>query len=241
MQRIDLFENFVEGMQRIAELIFPVVLPRKYLFFRFRELLNNHINNQIEHFKQLGAPRIKDIEDKWKALLDEKRFDIIFDAFFELYERSKVTGQPEIEKIVEPTKEGNVILLSVVPHRNVKAFLNSLPVSISEINNRYSNFIIEQKREMRLLSNWEKRDLVHIIYFEDTEEILFDVLYNVNIKLELVIFGYLMEKQGFPRKKGNKFEIAWENMYPTCLLSSIEASNMAQFIAKEEVSIIHKS
>lgn len=177
IQRIDLFPDFVRGLHKLAEVLLPTLRPQTLAKATFEGAIELHIKRKIEHFSKMGALRFRNVRDKWLELLDKSHLDFILESFSELHTRAQSTGQHKLDQFVEPPKDGKLIILSAVPHCKITAYIKSLFPKITEIGHKYLDFIIEKRRQFRLLPNWKNRDFIHIIQFEEDDEVTVDMLY----------------------------------------------------------------
>jgi len=228
------FEYNEDFLDLILTIVLPIIKPKKYWDIRFKRILDYHIKEKINFFETSNIQRFKEIEDRWISLSKDTTIKTLSSSFFELQDRAKNTKQHQLDQIVEKDR---IILLSFIPFTDVDRFIKSLSVTDDNFTNKYLQFIMENCRKLRGTTNWEKKDLVHIIYFEDEKETLFDIFYIINRELSLMITGYIAMKQiQSQNKTGEKFLITYENMFPTSIINAHECSDFFQNLSKEEVN-----
>lgn len=236
LQRIDLFNNLREGLEKLAKTIVPVVAPRDYLRKYLRMLVDYHVNKKIEHFGNLGAIRFGEIEKRWLGLLEKIRFDIIFQTFFELYERAKSTEKIQLDRCIEPREDGMVIVISVAMSHNVMAFVDALAVTEFVTDNRYIDFILEQRKCMYRQAIWSQMDFVHLMYSEESDDVLFDMLFIENYDLRHLISAYCLGKGILKKGADGVYSMPKAVMYPTSVMNTMDMTLMMEKI--EEIEVI---
>ena len=171
----------------------------------------------------MGAVIREEILNKWRALLDEHCLNQLTIAFREAYGRLKATGRYQLDMIIEPGDCGRVILLSIAPNKDREAFLRSLPATPASIGNTYIDFIIAYRRShFHVLSGWVGRDFAHIIYFDDPEEDLLDMLFLESPRSRFEAVGQLVKN----RPGGQCVSFQDAAIYPTSLLTNLEAGTL---------------
>lgn len=153
LQWIDLFDDLRGGLQRLAEIIVPVVSPPDYVIGNFMTGLHSHIHNRIRLFEEKGLARSAEVESRWLRLLQRERLAYLGKTFFEVHQRSKSLRRHELEEVVEPGDNGDVLLLSVTPDRDILSYIESLTVEASATGVKYIDFVLEQRRRARVLRN----------------------------------------------------------------------------------------
>jgi hypothetical protein len=221
---VDLFPDFNSGavvlVNRLLARLLPELSPEHIFILGVRY----HIGEKLRHFTEMGATIREEILGKWQAILDEYCLNQLTIAFRESYGRMKATGQYQLDLMIEPGDCGRVILLSIAPNRDRKAFLRSLPAAPASIGNTYIDFIIAFRRShFHVLSGWVDRDFAHIIYFDDPENDLLDILFLESPRSRFEAVGQLVKK----RPSGQRVAFQDAAIYPTSLLTAIEAGTLA--------------
>jgi hypothetical protein len=186
--------------------------------------VRHHVMEKLRHFTEMGATIREEILEKWLSLINERCLRQLTIAFREAYQRLKATGRYQLDMMTEPGDCGRVILLSIAPNKDRKAFLRSLPAAPASIGNTYIDFIIAfRRRHFHVLSGWVDRDFAHIIYFDDPEDDLLDMLFLESPRSRFEAVGRLVKNR--PGEEPIAFQDA--AIYPTSLLTSLEAGTLA--------------
>lgn len=237
LQVVDFFDNFEDGINSLLSHLIPAMSPRLFSKNILKANLESHITSKIEHYKRTGVQRFKEIEDKWFGLLEEHLLDNLSRSFVELRERSKFTGKPELDRVIEAGDQGRYILLSVVPFIDTQRFVNSVNTSFDYDTHPYIEFILaERKTFYRQSKMWPKKDFVHMIYMEEGNDTIFDILYNIDLDLEIKIINHFVNTQ----KNKDDTAIMYEIMYPTSIINSIDMGELHMAIRKENLSLLDK-
>ena len=126
--------------------------------------------------------------------------------------------------MTEPGDCGRVILLFIAPNKDCKAFLRFLFAAPASIGDTYIDFIVaSRRRHFHVLPGWVDRDFAHIIYFDDPEDDLLDMLFLESFCSRFEAIGRLVKNR--PGEKPMAFQDA--AIYPTSLLTSLEAGALA--------------
>jgi hypothetical protein len=220
---VDLFPDFDSGavtlVNRLLERLMPELSPEHIFILGVR----HHVMEKLRHFTQMGAAIREEVLAKWLALVDEYCLKQLTIAFREAYGRLKATGRYELDMMTEPGDSGRVILLSIAPNKDRIGFLRSLPSAPEVTGNTYVDFIVAFRRSrVHVLPKWVDRDFAHIIYFDDPEDDLLDMLFleSPHTRLEAIA----RPRKGRPADRTIVFQDAI--IYPTSLLSSLEAGSL---------------
>lgn len=231
IQFIDFFGNFFNGLAKLVQIIVPIVAPSSHAKVALRWAMKTHIENQIDHFTKYHALRFKEIEHRWRGLLDDRVFGQICEAFAQAYERAMDTSIPNTETLVQIGEAGRIILITVSPTYDQSLLLKSFGCPNASFANSYLDYIVEEKNKSRNLPKWQYRDFVHIIYSEEKAEVKLDMLYLLNIKLYIDTTAFILYKQ----EKGEQ-TMPMEQMYPTSIISSSEISELVRVITQQDVA-----
>ena len=221
---VDLFPDFDVGavtlVNRLLERLSTELSPEHTFILGVR----HHIIEKIRHFNQISAAIRKELLGKWMALLDKHCLNQLTRVFSEAYGRLKATGHYQLEMMTEPGDYGRVILLSIAPNKDRKAFLRSLPAAPVSLGNTYIDFIIAFRRShFHVLPGWADRDFAHIIYFDHPKDDLLDMLFLESPRSRFEAVGRSVKN----RPRGGLMGFQNTAIYPTSLLSSLEAGILA--------------
>jgi len=235
IQRIDMFNNFFEGLSKLLSIVTPIMSPSTHAELSLNLLLKKHIEQKIQHFTNLKALRVKEIEDSWLGLLDDHLFNQISEAFCSTVDRMKISNCNETERMIESGDKGRVIIISVAPKLDQNKLLNSLQYSDVITGDRYSDFVIHEKRKNRGLQNWQYRDFVHIIYSIDNQDAVLELLYLLNMDSYIKLTSFILFKQ----KRGEQV-MPTEQIYPMSLMSTYQISELVRIVMQEDVAAYKK-
>ena len=216
---VDLFPDFDSGavtlVNRLLARLAPELSPEHIFILGVR----HHVMEKIQHFNEIGAPIREEILTKWSALLDERCLKHLIIAFREAYGRLKDTGGHQLDMMIEPGDCGRVILLSIAPNKDRSGFLRSLPSAPDVTGNTYIDFIVAFRRShFQVLRGAMERDFAHIIYFDDPEDDLLDMLFLESPRTRSEAIARF--RDGRPTNEPTVFMDAV--IYPTSLLTTIE-------------------
>lgn len=227
-QWIDLFADFEEGTVRLRNAILAGLstdMPREHIFTLG---VRYHVTEKLRFFGAMGAPIPRETLGRWMALTGEAWLGQIRVAFQESYRRLHATGRPQLDMVVEPGRSGRVTLLSIAPDKDIQAFLDSLPRAPRVTGIPYVDFILGFRGfNFRNLSGWVTRDFVHVLYFDDPEDDLLDMLF-----LESVQVRRALEQEHLRAHPGEAR--VFPMIFPTCLLSALEAGEMLNRLGQQE-------
>jgi hypothetical protein len=206
-QHVDLFPDFDSGAVALVNRLLAQLLPELSPEHIFVLGIRHHIGAKLRHFTEMGAAIREEILEKWLALLDERCLKQLTIAFREACGRLKATGRYQLDMMIEPGDCGRVILLSIAPNKDRKGFLRSLPSAPAATGNTYIDFIISFRRNrFHVLPRWVERDFVHIIYFDDPEDDLLDMLFLESPRTRFAAIGRSLD--GRPSDKHVAFQDA---------------------------------
>jgi len=220
---IDLFPDFDSGavtlVNRLLERLSAELSPEHIFILGVRY----HVMEKIRHFTEMGVTLREEILNKWLGLLDECCLKQLTIAFREAYGRLKSTGCYQLDMMVEPGDFCRIILLSIAPNKDRIGFLRSLPSAPKVTENTYVDFITAFMRtRFRVLLKSMERDFSHIIYFDDPEDDLLDMLFLESPRTRFKAIAKCLD--GRPPHSPIAFQDAV--IYPTSLLTNIEAGTL---------------
>ena len=139
------------------------------------------------------------------------------------------------ERLIEPGANGRIVLITASPTYNNEQLLHHVPAQKTGSHDSYVDFILEQRRLMRNLPNWQDRDLVHWIFRQESPEgeMEIDLLYLCSYNLmvdELAVQLYLEEQEG-------KRQMPVEQIYPVTMMSTLEISRLMESVMTEEAAL----
>lgn len=220
---VDLFPEFDSGAIKLVNTILArlkLELSPEYIFIHG---VRHHVMEKLRHFREMGATIREEILEKWLLLINERCLKQLTIAFRETYQRLKATGSYQLDMMTEPGDCGRVILLSIAPNKDRKAFLRSLPAAPALTGNTYIDFIIAFRRShFHVLPGWADRDFAHIIYFDDPEDDLLDMLFLESPHTRFDVIA--RSRAGRPGDERIAFQDAV--IYPTSLLTSLETGSL---------------
>jgi hypothetical protein len=219
LEWIDLFPDFDDGLHKLAHTLLPVLKPDECARETFRTALELHVMRKVEHFRRLGATQSEAVLAKWLELAQDEYLNGLYEEFPDLHRRARSTGRAQLSHAPGASNTGRFMLLSIVPHRNVGEFLDSLPCRSDATGNKYLAFIAQQRELFRMLPNWHARDFVHLLHFSETDETTVDVLYIEDLALRLSLVGSARRNS----QSSARSAVSIPLMYPTSLLGSAEA------------------
>ena len=233
LQRVDLFPNPIDGLNKLKQTLMPAITPYRL----FKKQLPSFINSKIQHFSTVGVLRINDVEKRWLGLLKDSLVTNLCASHIELWERARRSGLTQVDRIIEPTDSGRVITLSVSPFDDTSRLAKELSQS-EDAGKSYKAFIIDQKKQCRSLTNWEKRDYIHIAHLIGEKEVLLDMFYIPSTILQFKIMGWLSEQQ--PREEDDLIQYSPEFIYPTSIINSLVANDILGTILTIEAELLQK-
>lgn len=240
IQWVDFTSDWNTAIRKLLRIIRPATSHTRAIESWFRELCELHVESHIDRAWSTGAFRVRQVEDSWRSLLLPSRWDPTLDGIVRLFERVKVRKVPLTEKWVESTDTGITILTTISPTASIDLILKSLRGQSHSISfrkgNVYEDFVRTERKKLRYLANWPKRDLAHWIFALDGDDVTVDLLYWTNLKLTLLVYGLILEKQREDRGTG-----PIETMYPGSILTATEFENMLMKVCTEEVRLLEKS
>jgi hypothetical protein len=217
---VDLFPDFDAGavtlVNRLLERMSLELSPEHIFILGVR----HHVMEKLRHFTEMGAGIREEVLGKWLALVNERCLRQLTIAFREAYGRLTATGRYQLDMMTEPGDRGRVILLSIAPNKDRTGFLRSLPAAPQVTGNTYIDFILAFMRSrVQVLPHSADRDFAHIIYFNDPEDDLLDVLFLESPRTRVDAIAQLRKEQAVDGA------IVFQDavIYPTSLLSSLEA------------------
>ena len=234
LQAIDLFPDIKEGLERLAACLAPALAPAQYVEALFKKFLTAHLDNKRRYFDHIGAQRLEIIERRWLGLLDPALVEYVSRSFLEQRERARETEHVQTDRFLQPGADGRVIILSVSPSQSVGAFLDSLGEVSADAEDRYASYVTTQRRWMRGLPDWTKRDLVHMIFLEGNEDATFDMLYLLALEAQVAIATHIMSERK-KRSAGGPYVLSHEYLYPTCLMSAASFNVLIDRTIREDL------
>jgi hypothetical protein len=235
LQWIDGYTDFTGGLRRLADVVVPELLPEELARSQFESAVELHIQRKIEHYRSIRAPLRPDILAKWLAFAEADRLKSLSESFSECHRRAMSTERPEFDMFPEPQRAGCVVLLSAVPHKNLAGYLRSLPVEARPLKHEYLDFLIGLMPRFRLCQDWEERDFLHIIHFDDraNDEVTVDMLFLESLRSRSLYVGQVAESQGYA---GSGMLVLQEShMYPTSLLTAVQAGALWDFVYQDHL------
>jgi hypothetical protein len=103
------------------------------------------------------------------------------------------------------------------------------------MGHNYLDFILEKREQFRFLPNWEHRDFVHIIYFDRPDESTLDMLYIEDKILRVSTVEQFVKDNNLDQQSDKKLAMPIAIMYPTSIISSIEAGGLWDRINFDDV------
>jgi hypothetical protein len=234
---VDVTADVEAGFSELLSLLLQLTKPDEYWRLLLRQRLEAHVRSQIEHFTSSSTLRVTPVEERWTALLDDPVITPLSTAFIQVLEKADMTKTHQVEHIDLPD---TTLFVSCIPYLDSDRFKIALPTSGDDLPDRYFQFLLEQERNMMRLQGWQRRDLVHVLYFTSGDEWILDLCLVTSFDLDLLIAGYLVKQRGATAGTSGKIPISYEQLYPTYVTNSIEHSRFVNVLRQEQLSA-HRS
>ena len=233
LQIVDVTADVDAGLTEYFNIILPITKPDVYWAYLFKHVLGGHIQSKIAHFSESRVQRINQVEDRWKALLQDHVIKPLSTTFIQVREKAQFTGAHQIEQLY---LEDMTLLISCVPHLDVNKFKAALPCKGNDLPDRYFQFVLDRLRDMMSVKGWERRDLVHLVYFEEKEDSILDVCFVVSFNLAMTIAGYMLTRRAESGHSDGATPITYEEMYPTFVTDATEHTRFINIVRPEQGS-----
>jgi hypothetical protein len=230
---VDVTADVEAGLGELLSLLLQLTKPDEYWRLLLRQRLEAHVRSQIEHFTSSSTLRVTQVEERWTALLDDLVITPLSTAFIQVLEKADMTKAHQVEHVDLPD---TTLLVSGIPYVDTDRFKNALPTSGDDLPDRYFQFLLEQERNMMRLQGWQRRDLVHVMYFTSGDEWILDLCHVTSFDLHVLIVGYLVTQRGVPAGASGKIPISYEQLYPTYVTNSVEHSRFVDVLRQEQLS-----
>ncbi len=235
IQWIDLSNDWNSGIWKLLQVVRPPSEQSNAIDLWFRELCEIHIRSKIDRSWSMGAFRVRQIEDAWRSLLLPSRWAPILDLTVRLFEKVKMRKVPLTERWVEPSNTGVTILVTVSPTPSVDKILETFPNIDSDADNFYESFIRSERKRIHNLVNWPHRDLAHLIFAMDGDDVKVDFLYWPNLSLMLKVYGLSIKRQREGQQTG-----PIEMMYPGSILTATEFEKIWIDVMRDEAGLLEQ-
>ncbi len=236
LQWVDLFGDWAKGVRRLLSVVRPESVHHPDVDRVLRGFCERHIRAKLARDHLNGALRIKQIEDRWQELVSPAVWEPTLSLAVPLFVRMNraVHPAPLTEVWDEHDPRGRMIAVTVSPTADSDTVFGSLVTSQATGPDAYREFLTRQRLRLRMGLDWEYRDFVHWVFAMDGPELTVDLLYWVNLKLNLILLGMLLE-----RKKRGEPRAVIQSMYPGSLITVTAWESIFNDILRFETRLLH--
>lgn len=234
IQWVDLYQDWNKGVLRIVQAINPIWfqdLDKRIRTSETRSGCIRHINSQIQYF-QSQAVILNEVQQKWANLVTGPNSDEMYDIILRTFNSCTTSNSPVTNRYFTQN-EGHKIIITASPRFDDKAILRHLDEMSEASVSRYGDFIASEKRQLRGMKDWTKRDLAHWIFSQEasSEDMNIELLYLCSYELLINIEAYqiYLKKQGDARGLKPVAQI-----FPTSLISAGEYGQILKTVLMED-------
>lgn len=236
IQWLDLFDDWDDGIRRLIAAIRPLWWQDLENAVRRKIIAHGcklHINNKIKHFHEYNAHRFREIEDRWKDAVEGEYSPDFYNAVLKACNAAAANNQPATERLIERCETGRMVLVTAAPYFDNSALIQWLTTQSGCEAQTYSSFVVHQKRRLRELPHWEKRDLLHWIFMQEgsASEMQCDLLYVCSYDLMLNVSAY---RRWLMDTGKADFLMPVEQIYPTTLMTATDCEVVIRQVLMED-------
>ena len=139
-------------------------------------LARQYVDRMLATFASRRGSFLDYAEQRWSGVFEKSLWGRIESESERLHETATTSGKVESGWVVEPGREGRVVLVTVAARSDVKSLLRSFP------NGDYCRMYRVERRHFRETADWDSRDFVHWMFLWDDENVQLHLLYQFSLK-----------------------------------------------------------
>lgn len=138
-------------------------------------LARQYMDRMLATFGSRRGSFLDYAEQRWSGVFEKSLWGRIESESERLHETATASGKVESGWVVEPGREGRVVLVTVAARSDVKSLLQSFP------NGDYCQMYRVERRRFRETVDWDSRDFVHWMFLWDDDNVQLHLLYQFSL------------------------------------------------------------